>query len=374
MTARLTEEDHDVTRCAFCHDQCMSATAEVVATGDQRLVVSRVAALAMLLDSGFLPWTRSAGELLFYGLNDGLQREFCIFAGEGQRIEPYIRRLRAGAVGRGLAPEAVKAAELRVRQTGNVFGREEDIASPRIGPSEILFVHDAATRALNPEVVPSALALIQAFGLGAQELAVASGGLVELEIGYPALARQAAERAAGVINDLHPSAVVTTDPVLAYAFRFAYPYLGVPIESPVLHISEFLERGETPRFRQTATSVVYQDPGALARGLRVVDAPRRLLGAVPGLGLREAIATGSRAASDGPLAVYPDEVVSRLIASSRLRQLCQTGAELVVTASPYSYANLSAVAKGFPILDICSLLAATLADETTVNASARRVT
>ena len=374
VTARLTEKDGDVTRCAFCHDQCMSATAEVLATGDQRLVVSRVAALAMALDSGRLPWTRSAAELLFYGLNDGLQHEFCIYADEGQRIEPYIRRLRTEAVQRGLAPEAVKTAGLRARQSGNIFGREESIASPQIRSAETLLVHDTATRALNPEIVPSALALIRAFGLEAQELAVVSAGMLELDIGYPALARQAAERVARLINGLHPEVVVTTDPVLAYTLRFANPYFEVAIEPPVIHICEFLLRGEAPRFRETPTSVVYHDPGTLARGLGVVDAPRRLLEMVPGLTLREPISFGKRAASDGPLAVYPDDEVCRSIASSRLRQLRETGAELVVTASPYSYANLSAVSQGFPILDICSLLALNLFGNSTITASVRGVT
>ena len=105
-----------------------------------------------------------------------------------------------------------------------------------------------------------------------------------------------------------------------------------------------------------------------------MDAPRRLLEMVPGLTLREPISFGKRAASDGPLAVYPDDEVCRSIASSRLRQLRETGAELVVTASPYSYANLSAVSQGFPILDICSLLALNLFGNSTITASVRGVT
>jgi|GEM_PF-2357281 len=349
----------ELDRCAFCHDQCMSATPEVVATGDQTLVVSRVANFIRLADQGRLDWTEGLAKRLFYGLNDGLQYEYCLVKKEGHRIEPFLRAARAEAVRRGLAPAAVAAAAARVRDTGNVFGCLETLPEP-VAPSRggPILVHDAASRALTPDALAAARLLLQDVGDGPGELAIASCGMVEFDLGYVDLSQAAARRVQTALAALPEGPVVTGDPVLAYALRVMYPQWGLPLNRQVLHLSEYLvDRTDLlPTFRPRNEVATFHDPAALSRGLGIVDAPRALLARVSGLTLVEPVSSGAAAGSDGPLAGYPDPAVASAIRHARFNELVSTGASLIITSSPYSKANLEAADGGTPVFDLIEFL------------------
>lgn len=359
MNDAFRESPEQLKRCAFCHDQCMSATPEAVATGSQARVVSRVAILGRMLERGELEWSATSAAPLFYGLNDGWQREYCIFADEGQRIEPYLRRLRGQAIARGVAPEPIANALARTRASGNVFGLAS--AAPPKQPrrtGSVAYLHDQATRFLTPAVVGAAHDVLQAAGAPASDLPVESGGMVELDLGDEESARQAATAVADAIAGSGANMVVTTDPTLAYVIRFGYPFLGVDARVPVLHLTEFLVDRPVACAAGPPVKIVFHDPPWLSRGLGVIDAPREILRRMEGVQLREAASAGRLAASDGPLAGYPDPDVARAIAQQRVQELRATGAELIVTASPYSEANLAAVAGGsIAVMDVTEFLA-----------------
>lgn len=361
MNDPFRELPEQLERCAFCHDQCMSATPELVATGSQAHVVSRAAIRARLLDRGDVAWSAAAAAPLFYGLNDGWQREYCIFMDEGQRIEPYLRRMRSQALSRGMAPAPVAAALARARASGNVYGIGlPEVAPHGSGAERVVYIHDAATRALTPAVVGTAVRVLEAAGAQVADLAVGSGGMVELDLGDVELAREAANAVASAISDNGATTLVTTDPTLAYVIRYGYPYLGIVVKARVLHIAEFLAARDIACRAGPRCDVVFHDPPWLSRGLGVVDAVREILRRVPGVRLLEPATSGRLVASDGPLAGYPDPAVARQIARERFVELSATGAELVVTASPYSQANLRACSRGIPVIDLSEFLAARL--------------
>lgn len=346
-------------RCAFCHDQCMSATAEVVATGDQSLVLSRVANLIRLADGDRVAWSPELARRLFYDLVDERQFEYCIAKKENHHPEPFLRAARAEAVRRNLAPASVMAVAEQIRRTGNVFGEVEQLPTPTPpavgGP---ILVHDAAARLLTPGALTAARALLAAVGPAPGELAIPSGGMVEFDLGLADQARAAAEQTCRTLATLPEGPLVTTDPVLALALRKFYPDWGLGVNRPVLHISEHLagQAEALPGFRPQTVTAVYHDPGALARGLGAVAPPRALLARVPGLKLVEPITTGVRAASDGPLRGYPDEAVAATISRERFAELRATGAGIIITSSPYSVANLAAVSDGTPVIDLVEFL------------------
>jgi len=346
-------------RCAFCHDQCMSATPEVVVTGDQSLVVSRVANLIRLAGGGQLQWSPELARRLFFGLTDELQFQYCLAAKEGHHFEPFLRAAREEAVRRQLAPTSVLAVAEHVRLSGNIFGRREELALP-VGPAPggPILVHDAATRVLTPGALAAARDLLGAVGPAPGELAVPSCGFVEFDLGLTHQAHAAASQAHAALAGLPDGPVVTTDPVLALALRKFYPQWGFVLNRPVLHISEYLaQRAEAlPGFRPQAVTSVYHDPAALARGLGVVAPPRTLLARIPGMHLAEPITSGIRARGDGPLMGYPDEFVAAAITRARLAELRTTGAAVIITCSPYSVANLSGVSDGFPVIDLTEFL------------------
>lgn len=358
MNDPFRELPEQLRHCAFCHDQCMSATPEAVATGSQAHVVSRVAILGRLLDRGELKWSPATAAPLFYGLNDGWQREYCIFAGDGQRIEPYLRRLRAQAVARGVAPEAVTNALSRARASGNVFGLPASPRSDTQTGNKVAYLHDAATRFLTPAVVDAAHNVLEMAGTPPSDLPVESGGMVEFDLGDEDAARRAAMAVADAIDTSGASVIVTTDPTLAYVIRFGYPVLGIATTVPVMHLTEFLIERPVLSSAGPSLDVVFHDPPWLARGLGVVDAPREILRRVGGVNLLEPMMAGRLAASDGPLAGYPDADAAYAIARERVEELRATGADLIVSASPYSESNLAAAAGGsIEVVDVAEFLA-----------------
>lgn len=338
-------------RCAGCHDQCLFATAEAAASGDQARVVSRVAALGLQLNDGRLPWTVETAEALFYGLNDGAQAEYCIYGSEGHRVEPYMRALRAEAVERGLAPAFVAAAAAARTASGNVFGVE---LPSNAGPwSGVVLLHDAAIAVLAPEAPRAARRLLDRAGLAGPDVWVQSSGAVEEELGLVDAAEGAGASAISAVESVDADLVVSADPVLVAHLRRLLA--GRDHTPRVVHLVEALT-ATSIAFRIRAGSVAIHDDGASGRALDLSSLVRALVGRIPGLVVREPVNAGRWATSDGPLAGYPSSGLAAAIARRRYAELERAGADLIVTVSPYSLANLRGVAGGTPVEDLAVFL------------------
>ncbi len=350
-----------VDRCAYCHDQCLAGTPELLATRNQSAAVSRVAIALRTRRLDGRPWDAGLAERVFLGLNDGLQFESCIYRREGHRIEPYIRAARAEVIAAGLAPPSVARVQDMLGATGNVFGLVEVVGEPLVSvPGTPILVHDAASRALNPAGLRAARELLRRVDGRLSELPVASCGAVEADLGLVDHARRAAGLMLAALDGLPPGPVVTTDATVALTILAAERSLGRPVNRSVAHLSQYLAgHPALPRpGRPVEIQVAYHDSGPLARGLGLTAEPRALLAAVVGGGLRDAVPTGRRASSDGPLAGYPRPDVALTMARARLAELAETGAEAIVTAGPYSLRNLRAADPGLPVVDLWSFLAA----------------
>jgi hypothetical protein len=370
--------DLALSRCAFCHDQCMSASPEAVFSGNQRHVVSRVANRIRRLHAKQLAWSAEEASALYGGLTSGLQAQYCIYIDGSQRIEPYLYAARQEAVDHGVAPASVATYAENVASSGGELGANGPLvdspalnaatgngSSVRAGRSNPRLVGGQAARELDPDGWRAAWLLL---GEGTAVVAVGSSGYLEYSLGLRELARRAARAAADAIEGaVGAGPLVTTDPALAFAARFFWPHLGVLAEYPVLTMVEYLDgrRSGTsapapvaPEGPGKAPKVVtYHDPGTLARGLGVTDAPRRLL-VRAGATLVEPHTTGARAGDDGAYPGYPFPEIAARASAARAEELELTGAEVIVTASPWALANLRA-ATSLPVVDICTFVAGT---------------
>jgi Fe-S oxidoreductase len=343
-------------RCAGCHDQCLAATAEAVAGADQSLVVSRVATLGIRLLDGRMPWAPDTAAPLFATLLDGSQAEVCLFRSDGHRIEPWVRAMRAEAIGRGLAPAHVDTAAAAWRASGNVFGAAVPPSAPS-GPGGTLLLHDAATLVHDPGAVPAALRLLERAGHAPAEAWIPSCGAPEADLGLSAEADDARARLVEAVAIAAPARIVSTDPTLVAAARaaFATRLPGIP----VLHLAEAL-RDADPGYRERPVRLTVHDPGALARDLGAAPAVRAALRRVPGLTVLEPVTTGRLAAGDGSLGPAADEVLADSVARRRVEELERTGADAIVTSSPYSLGNLRRVTSALPIHSLATFLDAAL--------------
>ena len=353
MTGAIASWVPAMTRCAGCHDQCLTATAEAAATGDQTYVVSRVASLGLRLLDGRMRWSAEAVAPLFMGLNDGIQAEVCVFRADGHRIEPYLRALRAEAVRRGFAPDHVRVAQDRIRTTGSVFGVPIPPSDPPKAGAVVL-LHDAATAALNPGALGATRALLRRAGIEPFASWIPSTGAVEADLGLVDESLRATTTMVDAIAATAPSMIVSSDPVLVARAR---DVLGSQDGSvPVVHVAQALDATDLA-FAARSISVAVHDSGALGRSLDASGAVRRVLGRVTGLELREPVNSGRLAASDGPAGPYPDASVAEAIAHRRMDELRRTDADMIITSSPYSLANLREVAGETRVADLVVFLA-----------------
>ena len=375
---KVVHPDAAVSRCTFCHDQCMCASPEAIFSGNQRHVVSRVANRIRQLHSKELDWTTEEASALYGGLTTGLQAQYCIYLDGSQRIEPYLYGARQEAVDYGVAPASVAAYAESVATSGGELGTTRTLlgsqsvyvptgngSSLRSAHSNARLVGGQAARELDVDGWRAALLLL---GEGTAVVAVGSSGYIEYTLGLRELARHAAREAADAIDGTSGTGpLVTTDPALAFAARFFWPDLGVSREYPVVTMVEYLagcRSGASVLVRapwmgpeKAANAVTYHDPGVLARGLGVTDAPRRLL-ARTGATLAEPYTSGARAGDDGAYPGYPFPEIAVLTAAARAEELEATGAEVIVTASPWALANLRP-ATSLPVVDICTFVAST---------------
>jgi len=94
-------------------------------------------------------------------------------------------------------------------------------------------------------------------------------------------------------------------------------------------------------FRPLETTATFQDPCRLGRMSGCYEAPRFLLGQVPGLVLREMENSGKGAICCGNSGFINCDAYSKNIQVQRLREVHATGAQLLVTACPKCMIHLS---------------------------------
>ncbi len=99
-------------------------------------------------------------------------------------------------------------------------------------------------------------------------------------------------------------------------------------------VNEFLASIELNRnMREVTMTVTYQDSCHLAHGQKVRSAPRQLLKAVPGLTLKEMLASDVCCGSAGIYNVVQNEMAMQIL-ESKMRNVNATKAEAIATANP----------------------------------------
>ena len=107
----------------------------------------------------------------------------------------------------------------------------------------------------------------------------------------------------------------------------------------VKDVTELVEPGDLPFRRKIEAAVTYQEPCHLAHAQRISRQPRELLGAIPGLELREMKESALCCGSAGVYNVTnPRE--SRQLQQRKLDNAAATGAEIIATANPGCYIQL----------------------------------
>lgn len=334
-------------QCIGCHDQCMFASAEVIHSGRQELVASRLASSVRDVLTGRTQLDDFLLDALFMSLDQGAQQSSCIILDGSQDPRTWLRWAREEFGRRSnRTPEPV--AELRAARADAA-----PVGLPLPSNGDVVVVHDGITSRLNPAGAESTVTLLRRWGFRPIEVVIPSSGTLEHFYGLPSEARRAALDAVEMLRTESGMPLVTDDPAVAYASRRVWPeYAPAPAVS---HLAEFLtplDTAPTP----DGPVVAIDDAGLLARDLGVSEQIRTLLSAA-GYRIVEPVSSGASARDDGPMLGYPDAALRVRIGRARYQELVDTGAELIVTCAPWSQRNLPSDGP-VPVCDLAGVLVA----------------
>lgn len=247
----------------------------------------------------------------------------------------------------------------------------KDLSSGKEKAQVLLYV--GCTAGLLPEmqkVAQSAVQLLKAAGvdfgyLGEKEPCC---GSMPLRVGQRELFSSMARRNMEQWNQLGVDTIVTT---CAGCFKtlfqdyYEHPELG-QLRPEVLHITQYLaklvEEGRLS-FKPLDAHVTYHDPCHLARHCGLMETPRLLMGAVPGLRLTEMERIREKAwccgAGGGVKSAFSE--LAQNIAQERLKEAQQTGAHYLLSTCPFCLQNfkegIQASGSKMEAMDLVELLA-----------------
>ncbi|KKM10109.1 hypothetical protein SY88_15845 [Clostridiales bacterium PH28_bin88] len=158
-------------------------------------------------------------------------------------------------------------------------------------------------------------------------------------IGNEYLFRRLAEKNIETLRRYQVRRVVTTCPHCYHVLRNEYPELGLTCE--VLHhselVAELISQGKLSLDKELPGQAVYHDSCYLGRYNQVYDAPRRVVGGLPGTTVVEV--TNSREKSfccgAGGGRMWMEEGLGTRINTMRVEQISAAGASLVVSGCPF---------------------------------------
>lgn len=318
---------------------------------------NRSSHIALLVAAGRLEWTPDVVQAMYWSFNSKINQIWgADNSGPAFDIDEAVwdRPARADVVDAGAAPAFVKEIEANVKETGNVYGLQEEDGP--VAKAEVLYIVDDTTRAKAPEIAEALKKVLKAQGVDFAVLEKGNDGWGLYDLGLWELAEEKAKEFAGYIQESGAKTVVANCPAVVYALQEWYPTLGLKLEAQILHHTVYFDQlGVTGTFNGKVT---FHDPSYLGRYLENYEEPRNVLGRVSGLELAECYFTREKANPSGPLLAYFNEEWVNKVATRRAEEL-GLAASTVVTAAPASKRNLAAVAEqtGIQVLDIAEILA-----------------
>jgi len=148
-----------------------------------------------------------------------------------------------------------------------------------------------------------------------------------------------AESNGGLFAEHGVRKVVVLSPHCYHTFKNEYPERGVKFE--VVHMAELLaeliKAGKLNLKKPVEGTVAYHDPCYLGRHNNVFEAPRAVLGALPGVKLKELIRTreASLCCGGGGGRMWVETKVGERFSDLRIPEALAVGATVLATACPY---------------------------------------
>ncbi|MBE0432203.1 (Fe-S)-binding protein [candidate division WOR-3 bacterium] len=296
----------------------------------------------------------------------------------GVDIPDILRAARRILLDFGCYPEPLKSVVQKIRNVGNPLGEPREKRADWAGDLDISAFQTHMEILYFPCCIPSYDARIQnvarstarvlkkggvPFGiLGAKEQCC---GEAIRRVGAESVYQEAAKANIRSFEAAGVRRVLVSSPHCLVTFKNEYPELGSSVEA--IHATEYLwpliEQGRLKPAKSVNKKVVYHDPCTLGRQCGIYDAPRKILRSIPGLALLEVedfAREFSLCCGAGSGALWLDWPKGERIADVRIKQLVDTGAEVIAVACPYCLQMFEETVKAMnlniPVMDVTEIL------------------
>jgi Fe-S oxidoreductase len=281
-------------------------------------------------------------------------------------IAEIVETIRKSLVSRNLQPKGLNSLRDSIDEHHNPFSEPHEERNKWLGigrqeTTDVIYFAGCTSSYREKEIAESTISLLQHLGYSVE---VAPDewccGSPLLRTGFEETSKQIAEHNAELLNSLDADEILVTCPGCLKTLREDYSRLGVELNKPVIHLSEFLERQlESLPSMDFEGEITYHDPCHLGRHSEIYDAPRNVIEAVTGQKTVEMAQSRENAMCCGNGAglrtLFPD--YAHKIGKERIQQAKETGAEILVSTCPFCKNMLNAEADGdLEVLDLSELV------------------
>ncbi len=377
------------TRCGRCDEVCPSTRSDEPLS--PRTVVQRSRLVEHLAEGSFLDripglGTRRADQRKVLSEQKWEEAWYCTTCRACLEVCPVqtapievVRKVRGQLVeaGSDVPPQLIEGLE-RLYKYGNPWIAKKakakwskglglvDLSKKKTTADMLYFV--GCTTALDTRAQGLAEALVTVFEhaevsfgtLGKKEPCC---GDIARRVGEQGLFEEQRDKASALFDKRGISKLVCSSPHCWDTFRKAYPGDLEPLHYTQL-LAQLLDDEKLRFERELKIRATYHDPCYLSRHNRVLDEPRRIIRAIPGIELVEMAESGlsSLCCGGGGGRMWQELPDEGGLARKRIEQAAETGAELVVTACPLCLIMLEDARKTggfeetFEVIDLAELV------------------
>ncbi len=184
-----------------------------------------------------------------------------------------------------------------------------------------------------------------------------------LSVGHKHYFREMAEDATKAFQEAGVTQLVTTDPHSYDAFKNHYQGAIKP-KHYTQYFAELLEEGKLKFSQSLDRPITFHDPCYLSRHNGEIEAPRKLLNAIPGVDLVEMpnIAEDTLCCGGGGGRMWLETEAGERFSDLRVEEALTTGAQILATSCPYCIACLedsvkARVIKDLVVMDVAEIAA-----------------
>lgn len=332
--------------CAYCPNMCKDICTVHSQTKTEPTSPTMRNWILWLILQGKEKFTEQVVKYIYQGCTNCLLcKAWCV---RERDIPEIMRAARADIVALGVAPKSVMTVAGNTKRNFNPYEEPHEKRFSKIESklekdmAENIYFVGCTTAYYRPEIAISTIKILESADV---DFAVLNGeewccGLPQYELGLRDVAIEVAKHNSEVIRKSECKRIITTCPGCYYTLKVSYPMWGVPLDTEVVHISEFLhsliEKKELNFIQEITKNVAFHDPCYLGRYLSVFEAPRRVIKEVPGVKFVEMRWNREKAyccGAGGGLRITNPEIAIT-IGRKVVNEALKSEVEILVTACP----------------------------------------